>query len=118
VSNFGTVNVLNLTDNGSMAPMVNQVGAHVGGTPFDLIEDMGPKGNLVEAYSPVAHGALLHDGRLWTLADTYGVRIAQLCLRYCLQLGLHPLPKTAANPAHLRRNATLDSRSPTPTCRP
>jgi len=62
---------------------------------------------LVEAYSPVAHGAALGNGRLVALAEKYGVSVAQLCIRYCLQLGLLPLPKTA-NVDHMRSNAALD----------
>ena len=81
--------------------------AHVGATPFDLIDDCRSKGLLVQAYSPVAHGAALHDTALLEMAARYGVGVAQLCIRYCLQLGLQPLPKTA-NPAHLRSNASLD----------
>jgi diketogulonate reductase-like aldo/keto reductase len=41
------------------------------------------------------------------MAEKYGVSIAQLCIRYCLQLGLLPLPKTT-NAAHMRTNAAVD----------
>ncbi len=41
------------------------------------------------------------------MAKKYGVSIPQLAIRYCLQLGLLPLPKTA-NPAHMANNADLD----------
>lgn len=107
VSNFERADLDNLLDNGSVAPMVNQILAHVGNTPFDLIDYSRTKGMLVEAYSPVAHGAALKDARLGGLAEGYGVSIAQLCIRYCLQLGLLPLPKTATA-AHLRDNAAVD----------
>jgi len=33
--------------------------------------------------------------------------VSQLSIRYCLQLSLLPLPKTA-NPAHIQNNADLD----------
>lgn len=36
-----------------------------------------------------------------------GVTIPQLSIRYVLQLGLLPLPKTA-NPAHMKSNASVD----------
>jgi diketogulonate reductase-like aldo/keto reductase len=107
VSNFEKADVDNLLPNCSAAPMVNQVLAHVGNTPFDLIEYSRSKGILVEAYSPVAHGAVLTDAGLQEMAGRYGVSVAQLCIRYCLQLGLLPLPKTV-NPAHMRDNAAVD----------
>ncbi|MCY9670526.1 aldo/keto reductase [Paenibacillus alginolyticus] len=41
------------------------------------------------------------------MADKNGVSVAQLCLRYDIQLGLVVIPKTA-NPDHMRINAELD----------
>jgi diketogulonate reductase-like aldo/keto reductase len=107
VSNFERADLDNIFDNGSVKPMVNQILAHVGNTPFDLIDYSRSKGMLVEAYSPVAHGAALNNAGLKALADEYGVGVVRLCIRYCLQLGLLPLPKTA-NPGHMRANADLD----------
>jgi diketogulonate reductase-like aldo/keto reductase len=107
VSNFERTDLDNLIDNGAIKPMVNQVLAHVGATPFDLIDYARSKDILVEAYSPVGHGALLHDADLGALSAKYRVSVAQLCIRYCLQLGLLPLPKTATT-AHLRSNAAVD----------
>ena len=107
VSNFERVDLDNLIDNGSVTPMVNQILAHVGNTPFDLIDYARSKGILVEAYSPVAHGALLNNEEVGALAEKYGVSVAQLGIRYCLQLGLLPLPKTS-NAEHMQTNAALD----------
>lgn len=107
VSNFEAADIDNLIEHGSIAPMVNQILAHVGSTPFDLIDYSRSKGLLVEAYSPVAHGAALKNGRLIALADKYGVGVAQLCIRYCLQLGLLPLPKSSSA-EHIRDNAAID----------
>ncbi|WP_424813204.1 aldo/keto reductase [Roseococcus sp. YIM B11640] len=107
VSNFEREDLDNLIDNGSVAPMVNQILAHVGNTPFDLIDYARSKGILVEAYSPVAHGALLNNEDVVGLAEKYGVGVAQLGIRYCLQLGLLPLPKTS-NAEHMKTNAALD----------
>jgi diketogulonate reductase-like aldo/keto reductase len=107
VSNFERADLDNLLDNGAVAPMVNQILAHVGNTPFDLIDYSRSKGMLVEAYSPVAHGTVLSNTELAALASKYGIGVAQLCIRYCLQLGLLPLPKTL-NPKHMRSNAAVD----------
>ncbi|MBO1073639.1 aldo/keto reductase [Roseomonas marmotae] len=107
VSNFERADIDNLLATCSVAPMVNQVLAHVGNTPFDLIDYSNSKGILVEAYSPVAHGAVLKDAGLRAMADRYGVSVPQLCIRYCLQLELLPLPQTV-NPAHMRDNAAVD----------
>ena len=41
------------------------------------------------------------------IAEKYKVSVSQLAIRYCLQLGLLPLPKTA-NPQHMKTNAEVD----------
>ena len=107
VSNFEQTDLDNILDNGAVKPMVNQILVHVGSTPFDVIDYSQRKDILVEAYSPVAHGAALNNRDLAAMAERYDVSVAQLCIRYCLQLGLLPLPKTV-NPAHMRANTAVD----------
>jgi diketogulonate reductase-like aldo/keto reductase len=107
VSNFEREDLENIFDHGSVPPAVNQILAHVGNTPFDLIDYSRSRDILVEAYSPVAHGAALEDQSLADMAARYGVDIPQLCIRYCLQLDLLPLPKTSRM-EHMRSNAALD----------
>lgn len=62
---------------------------------------------LVEAYSPVAHGEMLKNVIVAAMAEKYHVSVPQLCIRYDLQLGTVPLPKTA-NLDHMRENAAVD----------
>ncbi|WP_176084594.1 aldo/keto reductase [Martelella sp. HB161492] len=107
VSNFEEADLANLLNNASIKPMLNQVLAHISNTPFDLIEYCESKGILVEAYSPVAHGKILDHREIAEMAAKYGVSVPQLSIRYCLELGLLPLPKTA-NPDHMRTNAAVD----------
>ena len=107
VSNFEQADLGNIIENAAMKPVVNQILAHVGNMPFDLIDHCRSRDVLVEAYSPVAHGAVLKNPELARLAAKYGVSVAQLCIRYCLQLGLLPLPKTM-NVGHMRSNAAVD----------
>lgn len=107
VSNFQQQDLENIVNNAGVAPMVNQVLAHIGNTPFDLIDFCQNNEILVEAYSPVAHGQLLRNDAVISMAQKYGVTVAQLAIRYDLQLGLLPLPKTA-NPAHMTNNAAVE----------
>ncbi|RAH96777.1 2,5-diketo-D-gluconic acid reductase [Acuticoccus sediminis] len=107
VSNFQQADLDNLIDNAATRPMINQILAHVSNTPFDLIDYTRSKGMLVEAYSPVGHGKILGNTDIAAMAAKYGVSVPQLCIRYCLELGLLPLPKTA-NPDHMRSNAAVD----------
>ncbi|WP_108658283.1 aldo/keto reductase [Acuticoccus kandeliae] len=107
VSNFQKADLANLLENASIKPMVNQILAHVSNTPFDLIADCERNSILVEAYSPVGHGKILNNAEIGAMASKYEVSVPQLCIRYCLELGLLPLPKTA-NPDHMRTNADVD----------
>lgn len=107
VSNFQQVDIENLLQNGDVKPMVNQILAHVSNTPFALIDYCHKHDILVEAYSPMGHGEMMKNRLVQDMANRYGVSIARLCIRYCLQLGLLPLPKTA-NPEHMEANADVD----------
>lgn len=107
VSNFLRSDLENILANGTVAPHVNQVLLHAGNTPVELLDFCEERNILVQAYSPIAHGTLLDSRQIKTMAEKYQVSVPQLCIRYTLQLGTQPLPKTA-NPAHMRSNADVD----------
>jgi len=107
VSNFQKADLDNILEACTVKLMVNQILTHISNTPKELIEYCQGKGILVEAYSPVAHGELLKNQVVIKMAGIYGVTVPQLSIRYCIELGLLPLPKTA-NPAHMKNNAEVD----------
>ncbi|MNC33650.1 putative oxidoreductase YtbE [compost metagenome] len=107
LSNFLQDDIENIFASCEIKPMVNQILAHVSNTPLELIEFCQKNEILVEAYSPIAHGAILENPEVKVIADKYGVSVARLCLRYGIQLDLVVIPKTA-NPDHMRNNAELD----------
>ncbi len=107
LSNFQKEDVENILENCTVKPMVNQILAHISNTPKELIDYCKGQDMLVEAYSPVAHGELMKNESVTKMAEKYGVSVPQLSIRYCIELGLLPLPKTA-NPDHMKNNADLD----------
>jgi diketogulonate reductase-like aldo/keto reductase len=107
LSNFLRADIDNILSACTVAPMVNQVLAHIGNTPMQLIDYSQQQGMLVEAYSPMAHGELFKNQQVVEMSAKYGVSLPQLSIRYTLELGLLPLPKTA-NPDHMRTNADVD----------
>ena len=107
VSNFQIEDLDNIISACTVKPMINQILAHISNTPKELIEYTQKQGILVEAYSPIAHGELIKNSAVGDIAKKYGVSIPQLGIRYVLQLGLLPLPKTA-NPDHMKSNAEID----------
>lgn len=107
VSNFEREDLENILSSCTIKPHVNQVLAHISNTPAELISFCQEQGILVEAYSPIAHGELMKNEQIKAVAEKYGASIPQLAIRYTLQLGLLPLPKTA-NPAHMQSNAEVN----------
>ncbi|HXS57159.1 MAG TPA: aldo/keto reductase [Hanamia sp.] len=107
LSNFEKADVDNILASCSVEPMVNQILVHISNTPKELIQYNQDKGILVEAYSPFGHGELFKNQDVAAIAANYKVSVSQLAIRYCLQLDLLPLPKTA-NPEHMKTNAEVD----------
>ncbi|MDE1549471.1 aldo/keto reductase [Jeotgalibaca caeni] len=107
VSNFEQVDLENLIQNGKVKPMVNQILAHITNIPTDLIAFCQSQDIVVEAYSPIAHGAILDHPVVRETAEKYGVSAAQLCIRYVLELGTVALPKSSKK-NHIQSNAEMD----------
>ena len=107
VSNFKIGDLESLMEKAEVKPMVNQVLCHISNTPLALMDFCQKNNILIEAYSPIAHGEILNQPDVKAMAAKYGVTVPQLCIRYTIQLGALPLPKTA-NPEHMRDNARLD----------
>ena len=107
LSNFEKADIDNILESCSVKPLVNQILAHISNTPKELIQYCKENDILVEAYSPIGHGELLKNQEVAAMAEKYNVSIPQLGIRYCLQLDLLPLPKTA-NPDHMKTNVEVD----------
>jgi len=107
VSNFEIPDLENLLGTARVAPMVNQIEFRIGYTTPELTAYCQANGILVEAYSPIGTGALLDHPEIVAVAGRYGVGVAQLCLRYALQKGTLPLPKSV-HPEYIEANTRLD----------
>ena len=107
VSNFLNDDMQNIFDHCRIRPMVNQVLCHIGNTPIDVIKFDQENDVVVEAYSPIAHGAALKNKTIAKMADKYNVSIAQLCIKYTLQLDTISIPK-ASSKEHIEDNAKLN----------
>ena len=94
VSNFSIAHLNKLMATCEVPPAVNQVEVH----PFlqrkELIQFCREHGIVVEAYSPLAKASELDDPTLNAVARELGVTVAQVMLRWSIQKGLVPLPKS------------------------
>ena len=96
VSNFLPHHLRSLMETAEVAPMVNQIEFHPGYPQTWNVEFCKAHGILPEAWSPLGRTRVLDDPFLRELAAGYGKSVAQLCLRFALQRGVLPLPKSSA----------------------
>ena len=85
-------------------PAVNQIQYHVGEgpDPEGLVGDTAALGANVQAYSPLASGAVVDDADVQAIADAYGKSAAQVGLRFVLQNAAAPsLVVKASTPEYL-----------------
>ncbi len=103
VSNFLPHHLRNLMETAEIAPMVNQIEFHPGYPQTWNVEFCKAHGILPEAWSPLGRTRVLQDERLAGIAAKYGKTVAQLCVRFALQCGVVPLPKSSS-PARMQAN--------------
>ncbi len=102
VSNFLPRHLKALMDT-DVLPMVNQIGFHPGCMQSDTVRWCQEHDILVEAWSPLGSGRVLNDPLLKEMAEKYGRSTAQVCVRWCLQHNVLPLPKSTT-PSRIQEN--------------
>lgn len=107
VSNFDTGDLEHLLSTTDVVPHANQIRWFVGSTQPETTAWCEQHGVLVEGYSPLATGGLLDDAAIKEVADRNGRTVAQVAIRYLLQKGVLPLPKSTT-PSRIRENADVD----------
>jgi 2,5-diketo-D-gluconate reductase A len=75
-------------------PAVHQLEWSPFGHSFDMLHFCAANGIQLQAYSPLTHGKRLEDERLVNLARKYQKTPAQLLIRWNLQHGVVPIPKS------------------------
>lgn len=103
VSNFFPRHFEPLFDTAKIMPMVNQISLSPGQTQPELCAYSREHGMLLEAYSPLGQGSMLQLPDMLKLSEKYGKNTAQLCVRWSLQMGFLPLPKSS-HPDRIAQN--------------
>ncbi len=102
VSNFKPHHLEPLMET-EVAPMVDQIEFHPGYTQEETVAYCKAHEILVEAWSPLGRGRVLEDGTFKKIAEKYGKSVAQICIRWCLEKGALPLPKSVT-PSRIEEN--------------
>ncbi len=106
VSNFWAHHIEELMKTAKIAPMVNQIRICPGDLDTALIEYCKGKNILLQAYSPLGTGQAFEVEALKEIAVKYETTVAKVCLRWSLQLGFLPLPKSVT-PSRIVANAEI-----------
>jgi diketogulonate reductase-like aldo/keto reductase len=105
VSNFTVEHLQDLMHHSELLPAVNQVEFH----PFiyeqqkALLKYCADQGILIEAYSPLNRLSKNPPPAVSAIAKQHGQSPQQVVLRWCIQHGTLPLPRST-NPGHMRSN--------------
>ena len=84
-------------------PMVNQIEFHPGYTQDEVVKYCQENGIVVQGWSPLGNGAVLGSEFLAEMAAKYNKSVAQICLRFAVQNGIVPLPKSVT-PSRIAAN--------------
>ena len=106
LSNFLPHHIEALMKTARIKPMVDQIELHPGWLQRGVLRYCRDNGILAEAWSPMGRGALLEAPALKELAGKYGKTVPQLCVRWVLQHGALPLPKSV-HPDRIAANAQV-----------
>jgi len=105
VSNYGVKHLEEIREAGLETPAVNQIELHPFCQQKPIVEYCNKNGIVIQAYCPLVRGEF-DNPVLKEVATKYNKDIAQVLVRWSLQKGFSPLPKSA-QPARVVSNANL-----------
>ncbi len=103
LSNFWPHHIDNILEEAEIMPVVNQIKFCPGINQKEVADYSRDKNMVLEAYSPMGTGGMFKNDTMTALSEKYGRSIAQLCIRYALQSGYIPLPKSVT-PERIEEN--------------
>lgn len=106
VSNFLIHHLKALLRTANVKMTVNQIEFHPGMMQKETTDFCKQNDILVEAWSPLGTGKMLGNETLKEIAARYDKTAAQLCIRWCLQNDVLPLPKSVTT-SRIKENAKV-----------
>lgn len=108
LSNFLPHHIEELLKTASIKPMVDQIEYHPGWPQTEVVDYCRKEEILVEAWSPLGRTAVLDNDTLKEIAAHYGKTTAQICIRWALQHGIVPLPKSVTPDRMIENTQVFD----------
>lgn len=114
VSNFEPEHLDKIIQETGVTPAINQIEVHPYWTQTKMVAENEKRGILTEAWSPLGRGSsALKDPVIVKIAEKYGKSTGQIILRWHIDRGIVPLPKSS-NLVHQRENLAIFDFSLTP----
>ncbi|MEP5256178.1 MAG: aldo/keto reductase [Winogradskyella arenosi] len=103
LSNFMPHHLEALLEEATIKPMVNQIEYHPGFMQEECVNFCKTNDIQVEGWSPLGRGEVLDHPLLKEIAEAHNKSEAQICIRWALQNGVVPLPKSVT-PHRIKAN--------------
>ena len=108
ISNFRRHHIDELLKTAAIKPVVNQIRLCPGDVHEDTVNYSREKGMVLQAYSPLGTGKLFAVKELQELTKKHNKTLAQVALRWSLQMGFLPLPKSVTRERILENFQVFD----------
>ena len=96
LSNFLPHHIENILEDCTVRPAVDQIEYHPGYSQEAAVQYCKERDILVQAWSPIGRQRVLTEPLVQELAKKYGVSPARICLKFAVQRGIIPLPKSSS----------------------
>ena len=106
VCNFKVAHLEELKKTAKIMPMVNQVEIHPFSTKNNIINYCKDNNIKVVAWSPISRGRVLSNDLMIDLSQKYKKSIVQIVLRWHMQKGVIPIPKSS-NENRIKENIDI-----------
>ena len=106
VCNFKIGHLEELKKTAEIMPMVNQVEIHPQSSKNDMLRYCEENNIQLVAWSPIMRGKLFSNELILGLAEKYKKTIAQIILRWHVQRGIIPIPKSS-NEGRVKENLSI-----------
>lgn len=97
VSNFKKHHIEKLLNTAKIKPAINQVEMHPYFQQVELREYCKKHNIIIEAWAPLLRGKVLGDKTLCKIATKYNKTVAQITIKWAIQEGVVPLPKSVTD---------------------
>ncbi len=106
LSNFKEIHLTPILCNANICPMVNQIEIHPGFNQEETVRFSKKNNIVVEGWSPLGSGALLNNKELKEIAKGYNKSVAQLSIKWSIQRGIIPIPRST-NKERIKENINV-----------